>query len=93
MLKAAKGSYMKISKFDRSQKAHRVLAERNRKKALFEKSDSLSNFYYLKSCYHSDVIDCQSRIGRVLTKPERKKAFSIEKKHGGNVDFHALFKK
>ena len=40
-----------------------------------------------------DVAECQFYIGRVLTKPERKKAFAIEKACGGHVDLRFDFGK
>lgn len=84
---------MKNSKFERSQAAHLALAERNRKKSHLAKSDSAYNLYYIKSVYHKEVAVCQSHLGRVLTKSERKKAFAVEKRYDGMADLRAMFKK
>ncbi len=93
MSKGKKCTSKECRRFERSQAAHRVLAESNRKKSYSAKSDSAYMSYYIRSSYHKDVAECQSHIGRVLTKTERKKAFSYEKKTNGNVDLRFAFKK
>ena len=93
MSKGKKCTSKECKRFERSQAAHRVLADKNQKKRVATKSRSASDLYYIKAQYHKDVAECQSHIGRVLTKTERKKAFSLEKKYQGRIDLRYGFDK
>ena len=59
----------KNNKFQRSQKAHYDLMSSWHKKGTSSKNLAYGN-------YHADCLDNQKKLGRVLTKPERKKLFS-----------------
>ena len=59
----------KLTKLQRSQRAHSLLMNDWHKKSNTGKNRAYGN-------YHADCIDNQKRLGRCLTKPERKKLFS-----------------
>lgn len=61
----------KNNKFERSQKAHYSLMSYWHKKGTSSKDFAYGN-------YHADCLAYQRKLGRVLTKPERKKLFSWE---------------
>ena len=82
-----------MANLSKSNESHRRLAALNRKKSYSAKSDSEYNRYQIKAGYHSEVAVCQSHIGRLLSKAERKKAFSLEKRCSGNADLRGAFKK
>ena len=60
---------MKNKKFYRSQKAHKRLNQAWHSKGNTDKNRAYGN-------YHGDCLTVQNNLGRVLTKPERKKLFA-----------------
>ena len=59
----------KNNKFECSQKAHYDLMSSWRQKGNTDKNRAYGN-------YHADCLNNQKKLGRVLSKPERKKLFS-----------------
>lgn len=65
----AKRKSNKITRFQRSQNAHADLNRKWRQKGNTAKNRAYRN-------YHADCYDEQKRLGRVLTRNERKKLFA-----------------
>lgn len=82
-----------MSNLSRSNAMHEKLAKENYKKLARASSYSDYEKYQVRQGYHKEVALCQSHIGRVLTKSERKKAFASMQKHSGFVDIRGLFTK
>lgn len=59
----------KLTKFQRSQKAHSRLCDFYFNKGNTDKNRALGN-------YHSDIYDRQFRTNKIVSKKERKKIFS-----------------
>lgn len=69
------------------------MSEANRLKSHRAKSYAETEKYHIMKCYHDEVAACQSHIGRVLTKEERKKAFNAEQRTSGRADLRGMFHK